>query len=293
MPLGIYKKMLWIFLAIIVFLVVSSLAAFLQAIFPPKIHSNITPDNLGMDFEEVEFESKDGIELKGWFIPHKNYPAQDIHEKGTLILLHGYPADKGNILPALYTLQEDFNLFLFDFRGLGESGGRYSTVGAFEVLDLKGAMEFLMEERGINEFGIWGFSMGGAVALMALGEHNEIKTVVSDSAYSNMADMAEELFRIPFIKKLLARIVSIYPKILWNVDIREVSPADSIRDSDIPILVIHSPSDEVIPFFHGERLREALINNKKAEFWFEEGRRHGEMGDSYKERVREFFLENL
>ena len=35
-----------------------------------------------------------------------------------MILLHGYPADKGNILPVLAFLHADFNLLLFDFRYL-------------------------------------------------------------------------------------------------------------------------------------------------------------------------------
>jgi len=92
--------------------------------------SSITPRNLNMPYEQVSFTTADGLSLRGWFILSGKRAAK------TLILLHGYPADKGNILPALAFLHADFNLLLFDFRYLGESDGSYSTAGAKEVEDL-------------------------------------------------------------------------------------------------------------------------------------------------------------
>ena len=139
-------------------LIVSALLIFASAwlfyisIRPPKMVSSITPRNLNMPYEQVSFTTADGLSLRGWFILSGKRAAK------TLILLHGYPADKGNILPALAFLHADFNLLLFDFRYLGESDGSYSTAGAKEVEDLLAAIRFL-KTRGIEEVGVWGFSM--------------------------------------------------------------------------------------------------------------------------------------
>ena len=166
-------------IVVIVFslLVIASLWGFYSSIRPPRFLSSLTPHDLRIAYQTVSFSTADGLTLRGWYIP-----AVQTSEKN-VILLHGYPADKGNILPPLAFLHDDFNLLLFDFRYLGESEGSYSTAGAKEVEDLLAAIRFL-KGRGIKEVGVWGFSMGGAVALMAMGKAPEIRAVISESSYA-------------------------------------------------------------------------------------------------------------
>ncbi len=268
------------------FLVVTSLWGFYISIRPPKLHSSITPRDLNMGYEEVSFQTADGIALRGWYIPGAKTPGK------TLILLHGYPADKGNILPALSFLQKDFNLLLFDFRYLGESEGSYSTAGAKEVEDLLAAIGFL-KSRGVVEVGVWGFSMGGAVALMTIERAPEIRAVVSESSYASLADMAFQLFRIPLVNYPLAYLVRLWAKLFLGIDLGDVSPAERVRSTAIPILIIHSTADSVIPFSHGKSLQKALSNNPRAEFWFNEENVHGELGSDYQSRIRNFFQRQM
>jgi len=248
--------------------------------------SSVTPRALGMGYEDVSFKTTDGLTLSGWYIPSQKTTNR------TVILLHGYPADKGNILPALSFLHEDFNLLLFDFRYLGESEGNYSTAGAREVLDLAAAIRFL-KSRGVKEVGVWGFSMGGAVALMSLKEAPEIKAVVSESSYASLAQMALRLFRIPVLDYPLGFMVGVWAKLFLGIDLREVSPAQAVRGTNIPLLLIHSSSDAVIPFAHAESLKKALAGNPRAHFWFRDGFAHGQLGLEYQTRVKTFFLKNL
>ena len=279
-----------LFIIIIVFIfffLFTSFLGFYNSIHPPRITSSITPEDFGLTYEDVSFRTQDNITLAGWFIPR-----QGEETKRTIILLHGYPADKGDILYALSFLSRDFNLFLFDFRYLGASGGKYSTGGAKEVLDLLAAISFL-KTRGIEEFGIWGFSMGGAVALMAQEKSSEIKVIVSEAAYANMGDLITQLYRIPYLKVPLAYLTVLWGKVILGIDARDVSPEESVQKSKIPILIIHSKNDEVIPFTHALRLKEALRQNSRAEFWFEENLIHGSLGRDYEERVKNFFGEYL
>src|SRR6266436_289023 len=273
---------------LIVFLVLIfiSLWGFYSSIRPPKIISSITPRDLKMDYEDVSFKTEDGLTLRGWYIPSAKKTEK------TLILLHGYPADKGNILPPLAFLHDDFNLLLFDFRYLGKSEGSYSTAGAKEVEDLLAAVQFL-KSRGVNEVGVWGFSMGGAVVLMAIEKAPEIRAVISESSYSSLSEMTFELLRIPVLNYPIAYLVSLWAKLFLGIDVGEVSPADRIRKTTVPILLIHSSADAVIPFSHARRLQQALAKNPRAEFWFNDQFAHGELGSDYRTRIKDFFLKHL
>ena len=273
-------------IVLLLFFTIVSLYGFFIAVRPPKIHSPLTPADFELDFETVTIKAADGIDIAGWFIPQQN-------SDKIIIALHGYPADKGDILPALIFLHEDFNLLFIDFRYFGESGGFYSTVGVKEVSDLLAAKEFAIE-RGFKKIGVWGFSMGGAVALMSTEKTSDIKAIVSDSSYATLSLMAREPYRnLAFLKYPLAFFTRVLARIFLGISIDEASPVKKVKGASIPILLIHSPEDEVIPFSHALLLREALKDNPGAEFWFEGGASHGQLQKEYQTRLREFFQKNL
>ena len=276
-----------ILFGIIFFFAFTSLVAFLSYLWPSKFISDITPGNLGLQYEEVSFQTSDNITLQGWFIPHSNPETAK-----TIIALHGWPADKGNILPSLSFLNQRYNLFVFDFRYLGQSKGRYSTAGAKETEDLKAALRYL-QSRGIKEVGVWGFSMGGAVALMTAPSSPEIKAVVSEASYASLDRMASEAFRIPFLKYPLGFSINLWAKIFFGITLYDISPVQSAKQLQIPVLLIHSTTDRVIPFSHAQLLKEALKDNPKAEFWFQENLSHGQFASEYQQRIQDFFDSNL
>lgn len=282
----IFYKMVYIFTIIISFFLFTSLWGFYISVRPPKIHSPITPQDLELDYEDVSFVTNDNLTLRGWFLPSKTSFAK------TIILLHGYPADKGNILPALSFLNKKYNLLLFDFRYLGQSEGKYSTAGAKEVEDLRAAIRFL-KTRGIQEVGVWGFSMGGAVALMAAKNTPEIKAIISEASYAKLNLMAPELYRLPALRYILGFLTELWARIFLGINVKEVSPSESVKNLTVPILIIHSKNDNVIPFAHALLLQDALKNNPRAEFWFEENLAHGQLGGEYQKRIEEFFEKNL
>src|SRR5919109_4351630 len=149
-----------VLLIILFFFLFTSLWGLYISVKPMKITSNTTPKDLGLPYEDISFTTEDNVTLRGWFIRRKQRSTPK-----TIIGLHGYPADKGDILPVIAFLAQKYNLLLFDFRYLGASGGRYSTIGAEKNRDLQSAVAFL-RSRGLKEVGVWGFSMGAAVALM-------------------------------------------------------------------------------------------------------------------------------
>ncbi|MCH8741586.1 alpha/beta fold hydrolase [Patescibacteria group bacterium] len=273
-------------IALFFFFLIVSFSGFLSAIRPSKIHSSITPASFSLDFEKITLKTSDGVELKGWLIPKQN-------SDKVIIALHGYPADKGDILPAISFLNEDFNILLFDFRYFGESRGSYTTIGAKEVNDLLAAVEFA-KERGFQKIGVWGFSMGGAVALMTAQRTPNINAIVADSAYAALPLFLTEPYEnLVFLKYPLAFFTRLWPKIFFGISIDEASPVKKVKGIKIPMLLIHSKEDEVVPFSHALLLKEALKDNPNAEFWFEGGVLHGQVQKEYQKRVNEFFQKNI
>lgn len=281
------RKAIIILYAILFFVIFSSFWGFYISIRPQKIISSTTPDKLGLRHEAVSFATKDGLELKGWFLP-----SQAGAGSKTIILLHGYPADKGDILTAMSFLNKNYNLLFFDFRYLGQSEGNYSTAGAKEKEDLLAAILFL-KSRGISKVGVWGFSVGGAVALMTAPQTPEIKTVISESSYARLDLLALRLYPIPLLKYPIGYLVRLWGIIILGIDIKNVAPAESAKALEIPTLIIHSTNDEVIPFEHGLLLKEALSNNSRAEFWFAENLVHGQFNPDYQKRVEAFLQKSL
>jgi fermentation-respiration switch protein FrsA (DUF1100 family) len=135
--------------------------------------------------------------------------------------------------------------------------------------------------------------MGGAVALMTAPLAPEIKAIASESAYASLDLMALELYRFPILKYPLAHLTRFWAKLFFKIDLRDVSPAANAETLKIPVLIIHSKNDQVIPFKNALRIHASLTNNPLAEFWFEDDLVHGQLGAQYQDRILTFFQNNL
>ncbi|MEK7582101.1 MAG: alpha/beta fold hydrolase [Patescibacteria group bacterium] len=250
---------------------------------PTRIESRLTPKNYNLPFEDVVLTTKDGVSIAGWFIP------TPISQKRALIILHGYPAEKGDMLSIANTLHPDFNILLIDFRYFGKSGGSFTTLGTKERLDLETAIDFF-ESRGFKKVGVLGFSFGGATAIIQTEQDSRITAVVSYASFADLTLLGKDAYaRLPVIREILVPLMKLWAKLLWDID-TTLSPKVAAQNLSTPILIIHTKPDEQIPFHHAEILKDALQNNKRAEFYFPEVGRHGELPADFEQRAKTFFL---
>jgi len=284
-----YPKILFILffaLGVVVFL---SLVNFVLSIFPPKFKTNVNPTTYSLQYENVSFTTLDGLKLKGWFIPNKESDA-------VVLVGHGYPFDKANILQATHFLADKYNLLLFDFRYFGESEGRYTTGGVKESEDVLAAIEFLKKERKFTKIGAIGFSMGGAAILMS--ESKDLDAVVIDSTYATMDLILERLFAFfPGILKLpFVALTKFYGLLVFKVNPNEVSPLKSIKEIKVPIFLIHGENDSQISVKNAHLLYENS-NKDKTELWIVPDADHGMAlalyPEEYKNGVIQFFDKHL
>ncbi len=281
------KKMILYFSIFVASFIGLSLWSAWLVTHPARIESGLTPKDYNLPFEEVTLTTKDGISIAGWLIP------APVPKKPALIILHGYPAEKGDMLSIASALHPDFNILLIDFRYFGKSGGSFTTLGTKERLDLEAAVDFL-ESRGFSskggKVGVLGFSLGGAVAILQAASDPRIAAVVSYASFANLTLLGKDMYTyLPVIREALVPLMKFWARLLWGVD-TVYSPEKAAQNMQTPILIIHTQLDEQIPFRHAKLLREALKNNHRAEFYFPEEGRHGELPADFDERVKKFFL---
>jgi pimeloyl-ACP methyl ester carboxylesterase len=277
---------LFFILSLISLFLVYAVYYFYRSLKPPRFITPVLPSHYGLSWENVTFETSDHVQLRGWFIPNPG-------AKSAVIVCHGYPFDKGNLLPLAKFLHADHHLFLFDFRAMGESGGKLSTVGFLERLDVAAALDYL-DSKGIQKIGVLGYSLGGAVALFT-ARNEKIRSVVADSPFSSMDqqmnDMLQNLF---FLKKFFIFVLKHMSKVFLRIDLGEIQPAKAVENLRKPILIIHGNEDHQVRLSHTEYFKKS---NPGILFWIVPGCGHGaahEMfREEYEKRVGDFFRQTL
>ncbi len=262
-----------------------SLWSFWFTVRPPRLTIPFSPRDYHLQAEEVTITTDDGLKLSAWLIPRSGAPA--------VILLHGYPAEKTDMLPVAAALHPHFATLLVDLRYFGKSEGRATTLGFRERHDLKRAVDFLID-RGFTRVGVFGFSLGGAVAIVAAAEDARIQAVAAYAAFADLNRLGYEIYApLWLLKYPLVWLVRLWARLSLGGDVTTPSPEMAARTLSIPVLIIHSRDDEQIAFRHAERLQRALTNASRAEFYFMERRRHGELPPEFGEHLGKFFLKHL
>ena len=208
-------------------------------------------------YETVSFKSADGTTLSGWFLPAIGVPS------GTIIHYHGNAANISNHYGFVKWIPKaGFNLFMFDYRGYGDSKGSPSRNGLHQ--DAVAALRYLASRKDVDKKKIvaLGQSLGGATAVDAVLSVPEVAVcgVVIDSAfYSYRTIVKDKIALIPLLGWAQSPL-----SFIMATD--GYSPGPRIDQiAPIPLLIIHGTHDNVVPFAHGKKLFEAARHPKT--FW--------------------------
>jgi len=286
-------KALGIVLGLIALLPILNL---ILGIHPPTFKTLDDPGHYGLPYEKVSFPTSDGLTLRGWFIP----AAADgsTGKKATILVGHGYPFDKANILRHVRFLHSKFHLLFFDFRYFGESEGSYTTAGLLETRDVDAAAAYLKQRVDVDpsRIGAMGFSMSAAAFILA--RHPDIKAIVADSPYASLEDLVGlQFFFLPGPTKWpLVALTKLYARLLLGVDIGTAAPAQVVRELAVPLLLIHGEKDSQIPAEHGRQIY-AHADSTRTDLWMVPGADHGQAhaieGERYEIRVSMFLERHL
>lgn len=296
-----WKLLYWI-LGIIFLLPLLNL---LLGVHPPRFKTDDSPKRYGLDYEPVIFPTSDGLTLRGWFIPAASASLEPSRQEemawntcATILVGHGYPFDKANILRHVLFLHPRFHLLLFDFRYFGESDGAYTTAGLLETRDIQAAVEYVKSRIDVNpgRIGAMGFSMSASAFILT--RHPDVKAIVADSPYATLEGIiARQFFFLPgFTKWPFVTLTKVYARLILGVRVSDAAPAEAVRDLANPLLIIHGDADSQIPLEHSRTIF-ANADPNRTELWIVPGADHGlahALEDyRYEVRISQFFEKNL
>jgi len=201
----------------------------------------MTPEDVGLKYEDVYVKTEDGLKIHGWFIPSNA-------SKATILLSHGNGGNISHRIEKILILNAlGIDVLIFDYRGYGMSEGSPSEEGLYK--DAEAVYKYLVEEKKVSPDSIIGYgeSLGGAV-IIDLALRHEMGGIIIEDSFTSVRDMAKKYF--PFI-----------PSILLKTSFDSLS---RINDIKIPKLLLHSISDEIVPFEQGRMLYENASEPK----WF-------------------------
>lgn len=191
-----------------------------------------TPRQAGLDYEDVQLVTADGVALHGWFVPASP-------SRGTVLFLHGNAGNISHRLDSLLMFHRlGYSTLIIDYRGYGNSGGKPSEQGTYR--DAEAAWHHLTETRKTpsDTIVLFGESLGGAVAAWLATQHRPGALVIA-SGFTSVPDLAAKFY--PFLPvRWLSR---------FDYDTRAY-----LRAVEAPVFIAHSPEDEIIPYQHGLEL---------------------------------------
>ena len=248
--MGFFKTIKMFFLCAAVL----SLTGCTHLFFQPSKEVFADPADFGLRSEAVKFKSVDGTELTGLFFPSSGTAL------GTIVHFHGNARNMTSHFPfSAWLAKEGFNVFILDYRGYGASGGKPSLDGL--VLDAKAALEQAKKLPGAeaDKIIIFGQSLGGAVAVAAIGESGfKPAALVLEGTFYSYKGVGSAVLR----KRWWTWPFSWLP---WLTVSGRHSPSDYIGAITCPKLFIHSEKDFIVPFSQGRKLYNAAVPPK--EFW--------------------------
>ncbi|MCI0498179.1 MAG: alpha/beta hydrolase [Planctomycetales bacterium] len=206
-------------------------------LYQPGRDYDSTPADAGLAYESVALTTPDGQTLAAWYVPAKDAAGAS----WTVLFCHG---NAGNNSHRLDTLELFHHLglacLIVDYRGYGPSTGKPTEKGT--LLDIRAGWDWLTEQKGVKPGRIilYGQSLGGSIAAIVAKDLTP-GGVVLESTFTSFVDMGSHYY--PWLPvRLFARF--------------EYDTLAAVRQLKCPVLVIHSPDDEIVPYRFGQTLYE-------------------------------------
>lgn len=212
--------------------------------FFPSKEIQASPDSLGLAYEDIRLTTADGETLAGWYVP-----AADSSDGPVLLFFHGNAGNISFCLDSIVMFHDlGLSVLLIDYRGFGESSGSPSVDGTLH--DARAAWAWLRDMKRVppEKIIIHGRSLGGGVAA-ALAAETSPRALILESTFTSLYDV---------VKGLVPRLLPIRPFLP-----QDFNTPERLKSIHAPLLVIHSPSDEMIPYELGRTVYEAYTGPKR------------------------------
>jgi len=229
---------------------------------PQRINEALTPDSLNLKSNNIDIKVDEDVNLKGYWIQ-----SNKSETKAIIILLHGIGSCKEHFLDLAKKLADKgIASIVYDSRAHGKSGGKYCTYGYKEKTDISKIINYIKSKSPILPIGIWGNSMGGAIAIQALEKDSRLEFGIIESTYTALDQIVYD-YQKRHLKGIGLKILTDFALKrageIGDFDPDMVKPINSVKNIEQPVLISHGDSDENISFHYGRALFDELKSKHK------------------------------
>ena len=253
-------------------------------------HQSVGDAPSDLPVRAVQFQSRSGATIKGWFIKGKQ-------GAGAIILMHGVRANRLSMLDrARFLSRAGFSVLLFDFQSHGESSGDHITFGYLESRDAQAAVEFLRTNLPDEKIGVLGVSMGGAATLLA-SPPLDVNAMVLEMVYPsiNQAVSNRLSMRLGGWAKVFTPLLTWQFKPRLGVGAEAMQPIQRVGEITVPKLFIVGAEDQHTTLEESRQMFNVAAEPK--ELWIVERAAHIDLHavrkEEYERRVSGFFKGQL
>jgi fermentation-respiration switch protein FrsA (DUF1100 family) len=243
-------------------------------LYYPDRSIDVTPDHLGLKYDDVSFITEDLVKINGWFV---HAPGASRSPRSTILFFHG---NAGNISHRMEKLQIlaalGVDTFIIDYRGYGRSEGQPDEQGTYR--DAQVAYEYLTKtlNREPGTIIVYGESLGSAVAV-DLAAKQAVGGVIIEEAFTSVGDVGQKMF--PFLP------------VRWLVR-NKYDTLSKIGRIKTPLLIFHSRDDEFFDIRHAQRLLAAANEPKQlVELTGGHNDAFAVSGETYRAALKDFLIQ--
>lgn len=216
--------------------------------------------------QKVQIENKEGNRLTGII----EWPADGI-VRTYAIFAHCYTCGKNSHAAKRISRRlasKGIAVVRFDFAGIGESEGDFADTNfTSNIEDLISFINYLVEEEMVPQLLI-GHSLGGAAALAAASQCDEIRAIVTIGAPARpthlknlLPDNLDKMDRDEAVEvKLGYKTIRIKKQLLD--DLEDQNTEKALFSLNRPALIAHSPVDSIVEIENAEMIFKALHHPK-------------------------------
>lgn len=254
----------------------------------------ILPQDYGLSSTPFSITGFEGVQLSGLVLESLDSTAR--RPSTTLIMLHGIGSFKETFLsPAEYLTKKGIQVVAIDLRGHGQSRGEFCTFGEKEKRDVQALVSWLLARDSTQRIGIFGNSLGGAIAIQALELDKRLQFGIIESTFHDLEKVVEEFGQnySGIRSERLSR--STLEKAAKIADFKpfDIKPYRSAERVSQPVLVVHGDKDSTIPPEFGRVNFEHFASPKK-EWILVPGAKHRGLwqkaGEGYWKKFSDFCL---
>ena len=227
-----------------------------------KTRIRVVPQDYNLHAQTLTLQTSDQVTLEGWLIKAAKGSTK------TIILVHGFGMNKGEVLKRTYLLARRYNLLYVDCRGAGGSEGQ-SQAGLQESKDVQAAVDYVRQHcpELAQHIALYGISMGAAAAAYYTATYGGIQCLVLEASYYSFKNVAKRWMwkhaKVPYFP-LVASLIFWKERQLGQ-KVESFALQQTASKITCPVLMIQGEKDKLAPAHKARKTYDLLTGPK--ELW--------------------------